>query len=109
MHGDYSEEKWISLYQSAMLELSHALMAGRIMDARSEILRRLEKLRDMPGLHEVERQAIQDALSGLRTLERVEAGYASKSHQEAAKSALEKLRSIEPAITLHGSDSPEQE
>jgi hypothetical protein len=75
----------------AMLELEHALMAGRIMDARSEILRRLEALRDMPGLHASERLSIQDALSSLRSLEREEVRYADEKHRKAAKLALEKL------------------
>jgi hypothetical protein len=84
-------------------------MAGRIMDARSEILRRLEMLRDMPGLHEPERQAIQDALSGLRGLEREEVRFADEKHREAAKLALCRLRSIGPMIErLKGSDVPEQ-
>ena len=95
---DYDQSKWYRLYTSAVLELDHALLAGRIMDARSEVLRRLEALRDIPGLHEHERQAIQDALSGLRSLEREEVRYADEKHREAAKLALEKLRSLGPAI-----------
>jgi hypothetical protein len=106
---DYDKAKWFQLYSHAMLELEHALMAGRIMDARSEILRRLEMLRDMPGLHEPERQAIQDALSGLRGLEREEVRFADEKHREAAKLALCRLRSIGPMIErLKGSDVPEQ-
>ena len=86
--NDYGEEKWVALYQAAMLELSHALIARRIMAARGEILRRLEELRDMPGLHEPEHQSIQDALSGLRSLEKVEALHPDEQHREAAKTAL---------------------
>jgi hypothetical protein len=48
----------------AMLELENAKIAGRIGDARSEIEARLEKLRSIPGLHIVEKQAIDDALTG---------------------------------------------
>jgi hypothetical protein len=92
-----------------MLELEHALMAGRIMDARSEILRRLETLRDIPGLHEPERQAIRDALSGLRSVEREEVRYADQKHREPAQLAREKLRSIGPALErLKSSDMREQ-
>jgi hypothetical protein len=52
----------------------------------------------MPGLHERERQAIQDALSGLRGLEREEVRRADEKIKETAKIALERLRSIEPGI-----------
>jgi hypothetical protein len=55
---DNPEEKWIELYTTAMLELKHALMAGRILEARNEIAARIEKLRDIPGLHEKELQAL---------------------------------------------------
>ena len=97
---DYDQSQWYRLYSRAMLELEHALMTGRIMDARREILSRLEILRDMPGLHEHERQAIQEALSGLRGVEREEVRYADEQIEDAAKLALEKLRAIEPAIKL---------
>jgi hypothetical protein len=96
--SDHDKTKWFQLYSRAMLELEHALMAGRIMDARSEILRRLEILRDIPGLHGTERQAIQDALSGLRSIEREEVRCADERHREAATLALEKLRSTGPMI-----------
>jgi hypothetical protein len=55
-------------------------------------------LKDMPGLHEPERQAIQDALSGLRSLEREEFRFADAKHREAAKLALGRLRSVGPMI-----------
>jgi hypothetical protein len=106
---NYDKAKWFQLFSHAMLELEHALMAGRIMDARSEILRRLELLRGMPGLHEPERQAIQDALSGLRSLEREEVRFADQKHIEAAKLALGRLRSVGPMIErLNASNVPEQ-
>jgi hypothetical protein len=105
---DYDKAKWFQLYRHAMVELEHALMAGRIMDARSEILRRLEMLRGMPGLHESERQAIQDALSGLRDIER-EVRQAEEKHRKAAKLALGRLRSIGPKIErLNASNAPDQ-
>jgi hypothetical protein len=49
-------------------------------------------------LHQPERQAIQDALSVLRSLEREEVRYAEEKQKEVAKLALEKLRSIGAAI-----------
>jgi hypothetical protein len=52
-----------------MIQLENAKVAGRIGDTRSEIAARLIKLHDIFGLHFVEQQAIDDALSGLRCLE----------------------------------------
>jgi hypothetical protein len=106
--SDYGQSQWYQLYARAMVELEHALMAGRIMDARSEILTRLETLRDMPGLHQPERQAIQDALSALRSLEREEVRYVEQKHRAAAELALDKLRSIRPAIERADADPPNE-
>jgi hypothetical protein len=58
-----------------MFEWEHCLMFGRIAQAREEIVKRVAALRDMPGIHDEERQAIDDALSSLRHLERKEAKY----------------------------------
>ena len=66
----YHNEKWIKLYRSALVEWDRSLMPGRIADAREEIVKRLEALRDIPGSHDVERNALRDALSNLRVLER---------------------------------------
>jgi hypothetical protein len=96
--GDNPEEKWIELYTSAMLELKHALMAGRILEARTEIAARIEKLREMPGLHERELQALTDALHNLRTLERIELHADVDQQREAAQNALEKVQSLAPRI-----------
>ena len=84
-------EKWIELYTSAMLELKHALMAGRILEARTSIAARIEKLQGMPGLHERELQALADALCNLRTLERIELHANVEQHREAVRNALEKV------------------
>jgi hypothetical protein len=70
------EEKWVTLYHAAMLELEHGKMSSRIESARSEIAARVEKLRTMPGLHTDERHAIADALSALRALELKSRGMA---------------------------------
>jgi hypothetical protein len=66
---DYQLEDWFSLYQSALVELEEAKMSGRIEAAQTAILARIEKLATLPGLHPEERQAIEDALRGLRSLE----------------------------------------
>jgi hypothetical protein len=46
--SDNPEEKWIELYTTAMLELKHALMAGRILEARAEIAARIENCEGFP-------------------------------------------------------------
>lgn len=77
--------------------MEQAKMAGRIADARAEIAARIEKLRDIPGLREMERQAIEDALNGLRMLER-EDERARVDERAIAEGALEKLRTIAPKL-----------
>ena len=52
---------------------------------------------DHLSLHK-ERQAIEDAISGLRALEREEARYAVKEERGIAREALENLRSLRPRI-----------
>jgi hypothetical protein len=95
---DHDTQRWVSLYRAALLELEHALMAGRIQDARDEIAARILKLHDIPGLHSEERQAIDDALSSLRVLERAEVKYMEDEQRKAAREALERLRKLEAAI-----------
>jgi hypothetical protein len=72
-------------------------MTGRIGAARTEIAARIEKLHNIPGLHAKERQAIEDALNSLRSLEREEERYAADEHR-IAETALEKLRFIAPRL-----------
>lgn len=96
---EYDNEKWVALYRSALIELQHSLMAGRIMDARTEIAARIEQLTHLPGLHAVEREALQDALSGLRSLEEEEIRYAADQQRKLATVALEKLRVLEPVMS----------
>ena len=75
---DQDKELWVDLYRMAMMELENAKIAGRIGDARIEIAARLEKLREIPGLHTVEKQAIDDALGALRSLERTDLRISAK-------------------------------
>ena len=96
--ADYSGEKWIDIYQKALLELEHARMRGRIGDARAEIIARVERLKTMPGLHEQEDQAIDDALNALRFLEREEDRYDENQRRMALETAARKLESIGPKI-----------
>ena len=94
---DYKQEEWYRIYASALLELEQAKLAGRIGDARSEIAARIEKLKDIPDLHSTERQAIEDALNNLRTLEH-EDELAKADERRIAEAALEKLRIIESKL-----------
>ena len=94
---DYEKEEWYRIYAQAMMELERASMAGRIGDARSEIAARIEKLRDIPGLHDPERQAIEDALNNLRVLQR-EDEREKVDERRIAEAALEKLRILESKL-----------
>lgn len=101
---NHEKERWVELYKSAVLELEQSLLEGRIADARAEIVKRVEALRDIPGLHHAEQQAIQDALNVLRVLEREGAKHAAEHQSKLAADALEKLRSIEPKIGRRAMD-----
>ena len=90
----YDQEDWFRLYQRAMLELEHAKIAGYIGEARIEIAGRIAELATLPGLHPEERQALSDALTGLRALEREEVRYKA-NEAKIAEEALEKLRILE--------------
>lgn len=94
--NDYDQEKWYELYRTAMLELERAAMTGRIKDARTAILSRLEQLKAYPGLHEKEHQAIQEAIRSLRMLEREEERLAAEDKQRVLEEALNKLQDIAP-------------
>jgi hypothetical protein len=89
------KELWVDLYRMAMMELGNAKLGGRIGDARTEIAARLEQLGKMPGLHTVEKHALDDALIALRTLEHTDQlTFADESL--IAEKALQSLRMIAP-------------
>jgi hypothetical protein len=96
--GDYEDENWVVLYRLAVIELEHAKMSGRIEAAQAAIVARMEALQHMPGLHADERQAIGDALSGLRVLQDEERRYNQDEKRHAVENALEKLRYIAPSV-----------
>ena len=96
--SDYSNEKWVALYKAALLELEHALVQGRIDEARAAIASRLEMLASSPALQGYERGAIQDALSSLRVIEREEIRHTENEKHRLAHAALEKLKTIAPKI-----------
>jgi hypothetical protein len=58
---DPEKDLGVDLYRMAMMELANARIAGRIGDARIETAVCIQKLRDIPSLHSVEKQAIDDA------------------------------------------------
>ena len=93
--ADPDKELWVDLYRMAMMELENAKIEGRIGDARIEIAARLDKLREIPGLHTVEKQAIDGAMSSLRSLERIEVRDVDHERRIAEK-VLQSLRVIGP-------------
>jgi hypothetical protein len=103
---DYKQQDWVALYQSALIELEQAKMAGRINAAQKAIIARVETLRALPGLHTEERHAIDDALRALGILQREEASFDAESERRAINETLERFRSIGPAIKRL-KDSPE--
>lgn len=94
--NEYDKEKWVAVYKAAVLELNRAAMTGRIGDARTEIAARLEKLKELPGLHEQEHVAILDAINNLRVLEREEAKLAANDKKRLLEEAAKKLQTIAP-------------
>ena len=68
-------------------------MTGRIRDARAGISARVQALANLPGLHQDENHAMQEALSVLKILEREEERF---DEEERKRLAAEALRKIEP-------------
>jgi hypothetical protein len=97
-HENYEKEEWYVLYRDAILELEHARITGRIADTRTAVIARLEKLKDMPRFQTEECEAIDDALRGLKVLEREEAAYQAEEKQSIVERALANLRSLAPAL-----------
>jgi len=75
---DYHQEDWVLVYRSALTELEQVNMPARIEAAQKAIIARMEVLQILPGLHPQERQAIEDALCGLRSLRREDARLRSE-------------------------------
>lgn len=62
----YLKERWVGRFQDALFKLEHARITERIGDARKAASERLEELRNAPGLHKPERQAISDGSESRR-------------------------------------------
>lgn len=97
MPKTYENEEWYVLYRDAMLELQSARITGRIADTRAAVIARLEKLKDMPRFQNQEREAIDDALRGLKVLEREQATSHAEDQQRIIERALANLRPLAPA------------
>src|SRR4029079_18777303 len=96
--ADHHGEQWVELYQKALTELEHAKMRGRIGDAREQILNRVETLKNIPGLHSAEHQAINDALNALKFLQREEDRYDENQRRETLGAGCRQSRSLRTSI-----------
>jgi len=74
----HAAQRWVALYHLALVELDRGRMPGRLHDARHEMFDRVEELRDLSGSHDVEHQAIQDALAGMRSLDKEQQQWAAQ-------------------------------
>jgi RNase H-fold protein (predicted Holliday junction resolvase) len=72
---DFSNEKWVEVYRLAVLERRRTLIADRISEALSEISKRMENLNKLPGSHNDERLALQEAINNLCRLDLERARY----------------------------------
>jgi hypothetical protein len=66
--------EWQQEYQVALLELEHEKLLERVAAAETAIFQRLQALSQSPD-DQAERQAIEDALAGLRVLKREKLGF----------------------------------
>jgi hypothetical protein len=105
---DHLDEHWTTVYETAVAELEHAKIKGRIQDARNEIFTRMEKLLTLPGLHTEEVRAISDALSALIIIAAEEDAYDAKQKQLVIDHALQTLRSVAPTV-LRTANPPSSE
>jgi hypothetical protein len=69
---DYSSEKWVPLYQAALVELDPTALEDRIKAVRAEIARRTSLLEAVAAEFTDERRAMSDALTQLRSLENIQ-------------------------------------
>jgi hypothetical protein len=63
-------QKWLVLYQIALLEPDPTQMATRLLEVQNEIFTRLNELKNLSGPHDTENQAIRDALNNILALHR---------------------------------------
>lgn len=70
MRHETAEYSWLESYRTALLETDWTMMPKRILAAESAIQARQQALFNDHGGTPAEKQAIADALSGLRTLQK---------------------------------------
>jgi hypothetical protein len=66
---------WQNEYQAAIVELDRKKLPERVAAAEAAIFKRLQQLSQSSSDDFAERQAIEDALHGLRVLQRDELGF----------------------------------
>ncbi len=72
--SDMEYPEWQKAYREALLEVNPGELPARIFDAETAIVMRMKALQTSSDGHR-EREAIQDALSGLRVLQREKLHY----------------------------------
>lgn len=72
--SDMEYPEWQKAYRDALLEVHLGKLPARIFEAETAIVMRLEALQANSDGHR-ERKAIQDAVSGLRVLQREKLDY----------------------------------
>jgi hypothetical protein len=77
----HAAQRWVALYELALVEIDRGRMSGRLHDARHEMFDRVEELRDLSGSHDAEHQAIQDALANMRSLDKGQQQWAARKEQ----------------------------
>ena len=70
--ANYSDEKWVGLYEAALVEVNPSVLEDRIKAARVEIDLRTALLEASVAESAVERIAMSDALTQLRSLENIQ-------------------------------------
>jgi hypothetical protein len=70
--ANYSDEKWVGLYEAAFVEVNPSVLEDRIKAARVEIDLRTALLEASVAESAVERIAMSDALTQLRSLENIQ-------------------------------------
>jgi hypothetical protein len=72
---DASEPRWIELYRAALMEFDREKLSGRIAEAQAAIDARIRELTVYANNHHGERQALADAINGLKVLRADEKKY----------------------------------
>ncbi len=66
--------QWQNEYKTALLEVDREKLAERVEAAETAIFQRLQQI-SQNSVHQAERQAIEDAVAGLRILKEGQSGF----------------------------------